>query len=275
MTSPDKSLPPIGPAALDRHSPNPLWAQLLDDLRRRLRSGEFIEAFPTDIALMGEYDVSRQTVREAMRRLVAEGAVERQRGRGSRIRQAEFAQPLGSLYSLFRVIEAAGVRQTSLVRALDERIDAAAASQLGLPSTADLIYLERVRLAGGRPLALDQAWLPADLARPLLHADFSHTALYDELLRRCHIGPEGGTEQIRPVIPTPAQRSALNLARSEAAFAIERHTWATGRPLEVRHTLVRGDRFALAAQWEDAGTIGDAPPLLRLLPMAAGAEDRR
>ena len=31
----------IFPTALDRQSPLPLWAQLLDDLRRRVEMGEF------------------------------------------------------------------------------------------------------------------------------------------------------------------------------------------------------------------------------------------
>jgi len=276
MTSIGKGLHRAGPAVLDRRSPNPLWAQLLEDLRRRVGAGEFTDEFPTDVALMAQYDVSRQTVREAMRRLVADGAVERQRGRGSRVRQPEFAQPLGSLYSLFRVIEAAGAIQTSVVRTLDERTDAAAAGRLGLPPTGRLVYLERVRLAGHRPLAIDKVWLPADVARPLLEADFTHTALYDELLTRCGIGPEGGTEQIRPIIPTAEQRSALGLHRSEAAFSVDRHTWARGRPLEVRHTVVRGDRFVLSAQWNEADTAGSTgvdPPVLRLLPLPAASGD--
>ena len=44
--------------------------------------------------------------------------------------------------------------------------------------------MERLRLAGGEPLALDTVWLPGDLGAPLLEADFTHAALYDELAAR-------------------------------------------------------------------------------------------
>jgi len=248
-----------GPRPLDRRSPLPLWAQLDADLRRRLAEGEFGARFPTDGQLMAEYDVSRQTVREAVRRLVAEGRLDRLRGRGTEVRRAEFEQPLGSLYSLFRAVEAQGVIQTSVVRALEELVEPSAATRLHLPAEAPLVHLDRIRLAGGRPLALDQVWLPADLTRPILEADFSHTALYDELTRRCGLGPDSGREQVWPVVPSPAERRDLGLARGQAALAIERLTWVGDRPLELRHSLVRGDRYGLVADWKaPAGRAGDA-----------------
>jgi len=275
MSSPRKSFSGVGARTLDRHSPVPLWSQLLDDLRSRVASGELAGGFPTDQALMAQYDVSRQTVREAMRRMVSEGLVERQRGRGSRLREPELKQPLGSLYSLYQVIEAQGMRQTSQVLTLDERVDPVVAAQLDRGPATSLIFLERIRLAGDRPLALDQAWLPADIARPLLDADFSHTALYDELASRCHVTPEGGTEDIRPVVPTVTERGYLQLARGRAAFLIDRRTYARGRPLEVRRTVVRGDRYALVAKWEGGdASAATSPPVLHLVPLALGAERR-
>ncbi len=276
-----------GPVALDRRSPVPLWAQLAAELRRQVEAGELGETFPTDVVLMSRYGVSRQTVREAVRQLVMDGLVERQRGRGSRVRPAEFEQPLGSLYSLFRVIESQGVLQTSEVVALDERTDEGVAAELGLDPDEPLVHLERVRMAGGTPLAVDRAWLPASVARPLLDADFRHTALYDELAARCGVVPEGGREQVRPVVPTAGERSVLRLQRGTAAFLVERRTWARGRPLEVRRTVVRGDRFALVAEWPAPGTkrhdrggdgasgpAGD-PPVLRLVPTAVSRKDER
>jgi GntR family transcriptional regulator len=257
--------------AVDRASPVPLWAQVYDDLRRGILAGTYRGGFPTDSELVAHYGVSRPTVREAVRRLVAEGLVERERGRGSRVRTPDLVQPLGSLYSLFRVIEAQGVVQTSVVRRLEERRDPAIAPELGLPARAALLYLERLRLAGEEPLALDQVWLPAELARPLLEADFSHTALYDELAARCGIEPEEGREEIRPVVPDPATRGLLGLGRGVAALLVERRTWARGAPLEFRRSVVRGDRTALVAQWPRHG-VGDGDRL-RLLPRAGEDSD--
>ncbi|MGH9101768.1 MAG: GntR family transcriptional regulator [Acidimicrobiales bacterium] len=238
---------------LDRRNPLPLWAQLLEDLRRRLSGGGLDRRFPTDAQLMAEYGVSRQTVREAVRRLVDEGRLERTRGRGTEIRPPEFEQPLDSLYSLVRLIESRGASQGSVVRVLEERTQPHAARRLGLADGAALVFLERLRLAAGRPLSLEQAWLPADLARPLLGADLSHAGLYDELARRCGVIPEGGREQLRAVVPAAEDRRALQMQGSDAALAVDRLTWTSERRVELRHSLVRGDRYGLVGEWSASG----------------------
>ncbi|MCZ0971771.1 GntR family transcriptional regulator [Streptomyces albulus] len=85
-----------GPRPLDRGSPLPLWAQLRDDLRRRVEAGAFAEEFPAEHRLTGEYEVSRHTVREALRKLRADGLVIAERGRASRLDARRIHQPLGS-----------------------------------------------------------------------------------------------------------------------------------------------------------------------------------
>ncbi len=244
----------------------PLWAQLLSDLRARLAAGEFNDRFPTDQELVDEYGVSRHTVREAVRRIQAEGILDRRRGRGTYVKQVEFEQPLGTLYSLFRSIEAAGAGQTSVVLAKEVRTDATVAEQLDLPPDTELFYLERLRLAGEQSLAVDRAWVPNDIAGPLMDADFARTALYDELATLCGIQPETGTEIIRPVIPDDADREQLGLEEGEAAFLILRKTAAGGRPLEWRESVVRGDTYSFRIDW----TGGPDSGVPELVPDEAG-----
>jgi GntR family transcriptional regulator len=234
----------------------PLWRSVLADLRRRLDTGEFTERFPGDHDLAAHYGVSRHTVREAVRHLEAEGRLTRQRGRGSFVTERPLEQSLGTLYSLFQSIEAQGLRQDSVVRRLDERSDDRAQAMLGLGDGEAVIYLERVRLAEGEPFAWDCSWLPAVLARPLLDVDFQHTALYEELRRRCGVSPTRGWDRICPALPDRHQRTLLELGATDPVFAIERATFSGDRPLEWRHTIVRGDRFAFLARWADGTARG-------------------
>jgi GntR family transcriptional regulator len=242
---------------IDKNSPLPLWAQVLADLRRRIERGEFRARFPTDAELTAEYGVSRQTVREAARRLQAEGVIDRGRGQGTFVRPKVIEQPLGTLYSLFRSVEEHGFTQRSIVRYLEERTDAEAAKTLGRPADEPLIYLERLRLADEEPIFLDCSWLPASLARPLLDVDFAHTALYRELHIRCGVQPDAGWERLAPALPTREQRDLLGLRARVPALAIERLAFQRSDPVEWRHGLVRGDRFSYVARWtsreSDAG----------------------
>ncbi len=234
---------------LDRADALPLWAQLRDDLMARLSLGEFAERFPGEIELAQTYDVSRHTVREALRRLRQDGVVQSSRGRVSTARQQMISQPLGSLYSLFQELETLGIEQRSEILAADRREDPVVAVALGLPDAAPLIFVERLRLADGEPLAWDRTWLPEDIGGRLLETDLTHTGLYEELERLGGVRLTGGQEHITAVVPTPAQRNLLGLRRGIAALSIERTGCLHRRPVEWRKTLVRGDRFGFATEW--------------------------
>jgi GntR family transcriptional regulator len=233
---------------LDRASPLPLWAQVLADLRERLAHGEFAERFPTDAELTETYRVSRQTARDAVRRLAEEGLVERERGRGTHVRQHAFEQTAGTLESLFRYVESQGLRQRNVVRVQEERGDPRVAPLLGLSRDARLIYVDRLRLVDGEPLAIERSWLPARIAAPLLEADLTRTGIYLELEARCGVALHSGSERIRPVVPGIADRRALRLPSGEAALATSRLTVGEDGPLEWREGLVRGDRWSIVVE---------------------------
>lgn len=252
----------------------PLWSQVLDELRAGLSAGEFSDAFPTEMELTARYQVSRQTVREALRRLQAEGLIERGRGRGTMVRQRSVEQQLGTLYSLYRSAEEQGFVQESVVRFLELRRNPEAAGMLGGDPDDPLVYLERVRLIDGRPVVLDCSWLPARLASPLLDADFHRTALYREMEARCGLRPDAGWERVTPVLPTPEQRELLQLRARTPVYAVERLACQGLVPVEWRHGVIRADRFRFVARWGE-GRVDAAfepPPGRRAGRLAPGSD---
>jgi len=226
-----------------------VWQQIKADLERRLAEGEFDERFPTDRVLVEEYGVSRHTVREAVRELQAAGLITRRRGKGSFRTPASHAQPLGTIYSLFRSIEAAGESPLSVVLAREERQDESVAKVLGLEQDAPLFHLERVRLSDRTPLAVDHVWMPLHLGPALLEVDFTSTAFYTELRSRCGIVPERGVEVSRATAVDAETAARLGIDEGAPVFEVERRTWYQDAPLEWRVTVVRGDRYAFRAEW--------------------------
>ncbi len=239
--------------SLDRSSALPLWAQLEADLRARLQAGEFRDSFPTDLELTEAYEVSRHTVREAIRHLNKTGVLKRERGRGTVVNSAEFEQSLGTLYSLFQSVESTGVEQTSEMMRCEVVVDSIAASHLELDESVELVLVERLRLAGGSPLAVDRAWLPTTIAKPLLKVDWTHTALYDQLAKAKSPVPNQGWERLTPIVPAPADRTKLGLRKGDAAFFLERLGSRDGTPIEWRTTIIRGDRYRFVSDWSTGG----------------------
>ena len=163
-------------------------------------------------------------MRDALRRLRSEGTVVAGRGRRPRLGdQVEIEQPLGALYSLYDSVEAAGLEPTSVVRSLSMVQDPEVAQRLDLPGETALVHLERLRLA--------------------------RVGFYDELASRTGIRLTGGRERLRAVTPSRAERSLLELPSGVAAFAIERLGFVREHPVEWRHTVVRGDRFSVVAEF--------------------------
>lgn len=245
---------PSPASSLDRASGVPLWQQLHQDLLRRISAGEFEAGFPGEIELQGAYAVSRHTVREALRRLREAGVLDSSRGRSTRVRSEPIEQPLGSLYSLYREVEAQGLEQRSRVLALDLRTDEQAAGHLGLPPGEELLYLERVRLVESEPLAHDRVWLPASVGGALLEMDFTHAGLYDELGRTTGTRPTGGSERIAAVAATEAEHVLLGVPVGAPCFAIERlGRVGEASPIEYRRSVIRGDRYTLVTSWTPQG----------------------
>ena len=135
--------------AVDRQSPVPLWAQIEGDLRAGIAAGTFADHFPTEAELTAAYGVSRQTVREALRRLVTAGLLDRQRGRGTEVTAAPILeQPMGRFYSLARGIEEHGIAERSSLLAREFAPNADAATRLGVAADTSLLHFKRVRHAG-------------------------------------------------------------------------------------------------------------------------------
>ncbi len=235
---------------VDRANPLPLWAQVLADLRARLARGEFRERFPTDDDLAAGYGVSRQTVREAVRRLQQEGRIERRRGRGSTVAEPVLEQPLRSLYSLALTVSHHGLAERNEILSAERRpAPGDVAEALSLPGGEDAVFLERLRFAGDEPISLERSWLPWTAGRGILRADLEHGPLYDALRDACGLRVSSGSERISPVVPPAADRTLLRMPARTAAFLVERRALAGDRPIELRRSTVRGDRYRFIAEW--------------------------
>jgi GntR family transcriptional regulator len=239
----------LGARRPDRSSPVPLWSQVCEDLRRRISTGEFEAGFPGELSLTEAYDVSRHTIREAMRVLREEGLIRRERGRGTTLERAPIAQSMGTLYSLFDTMTEHGVEQASEVRRLGRTVNSIVAATLELPEDADLVVIERLRFADSEPLALDTSWLPAAIAAPLLDVDFTSTGLYAELARRCDVTVDSGSERITALNAPRNIADLLDVSAPAAVLSIERLARSNGQPIEWRETYIRGDRFTLDIAW--------------------------
>jgi len=74
-----------GPVTVDHGAPTPLWRQLTDILRARIKSGDppAGRVMPSEHTLSQEFELSRGTVVKALDALEQEGLIIRIQGRGT------------------------------------------------------------------------------------------------------------------------------------------------------------------------------------------------
>lgn len=154
--------------------PQPKHAQLREILERRV-AGELKpgDPLPGERALEEEFGVSRITVRRAIGDLVAAGKLTRVRGKGT------FVAPpplVGGIHLASLSDEMRGHEVEASARVLEAAVEPAPPAAAAFFGTAGPhIHLRRLRLGGGEPYGVDDAWYNAALAPGLLERDLEHS----------------------------------------------------------------------------------------------------
>ena len=226
--------------------PVPLHHQVYLDLTSALDAGEWQpdDRLPPERELAERYGCSLITVRRALSELAREQRIERTRGRGTYVLHPRLELDFGGSQSFTSEMQSRGLDpETRLVVARREPAGEAVAHTLGLKTGAPTLYLERLRLAGGEPLLLEQVHLPADRFPGLLASDLEHNSLYEILTERYGTRVVRAREAIEPVLLRAREAKLLAQAPGRPALLVEGVAFAAdGLPIELARSYVRGDR---------------------------------
>jgi DNA-binding GntR family transcriptional regulator len=236
---------PVRPVEVDRTSPVPLYYQVATRLQELIEKGEIgVGArIENEVDLAERLGVSRPTTRRAIQYLVERGMLVRKRGVGTQVVHPKVRRPveLSSLYD-----DLVNSDRTPRTEVLDLRIVPATeeiAKALEIAPGTGVTWFERLRYAGGEPLALMHNAIPADLL-PLTAQDLAEHGLY-ELLRRAGFVPRIATQVIGARSATPSEAKILDEKRGASVLTMTRTAWdATGRALEYGSHLYRASRYS-------------------------------
>lgn len=148
---------------IDRSSTVPLYSQIKQILINEIQgAGGTAAPTLTEVSLIQRFHVSRAPIRQALKELVNEGYVVRQRAKGTfPVRGVNVRLPPAlELGGLTRYLTEQGLEPTSRVTGL-ERVDAPeeVREALGLESPEQLLYLQRVISVKSAPLVWARTYL--------------------------------------------------------------------------------------------------------------------
>ena len=166
---------------LNRNNPIPLYYQLAELVRERIRQGDLQpgERLPAEHELAALAGISRMTARQAIAYLVREGTLVVRHGAGTFV--AEPKLTYNALHLLGFTAEIIRRGGTASSRVLEQTLltpPRQVAAALELPTGSPVLKLVRLRLMDDLPLLLETSFLPAARYPALEHADLASQSLY-------------------------------------------------------------------------------------------------
>lgn len=144
----------------------PMYLQIAEDVRNSVRQGKYRpgEVLPPERVLMEKFDVSRVTVRRALKELVDESLLESRQGSGYTV-QSQLHQPLNSVTSFSEDCLSRGVIPGSvLISRNSGKSNAEESAHFNVQVGSDVLRVRRVRTGNGEPFLIEHATLLAATA---------------------------------------------------------------------------------------------------------------
>jgi GntR family transcriptional regulator len=224
----------------------PLYQQIKALLLKSLRQGDWQpgQAIPSEVELAQRFKVSQGTVRKAIDELAAENLVVRRQGRGTFV--ASHAEEK-TRYRFLRLATGAGavpVLRRRLLECRRMRSSAEVAGALHLNAGEPVVEVRRLLLEaeheGGRPVVLDDLWLPAVLFAGLDAEKLERWQgpLYRLFEAEFAVPMVRAEEQIRAVAADAEAAALLEVAPGTPLLSVQRRSFTYGdQPVEWRRGL--------------------------------------
>jgi GntR family transcriptional regulator len=256
LVSGDGGVSGVGDHVLDATAPRddgrrPKYRQLRDALLEMIAALPPGAPVPTERELCLRFSLSRSTVRHALRELEAGQRISRQQGKGTFVSPRKIEQPL-ELTSHTEEMRARGLTPAS--KLIDvSRVPAGrdVGTMLGLPAGAEVLRIERLRLADAEPIALEVLYLDAVRFDGISGALNDHESFYQLLKATYGVELAMADETIEAVAATENEAVLLGSSEGAPMLLFARRTFDTaGRPTEYVRSIYRGDRFRFRTRLE-------------------------
>lgn len=254
-----------------------MYQQIAEDLRAQIESGalEPTSPLPTELELREKYDASRNTIRDAIKRLISQGLVETRPGQGTFVTRKidPFATILSSVRGPQAMEGPTDPESAAYLSEVDKNHRKASASvpkvelqipsaevgrRLRITSSTQVVSRHQRRYIDGTPWSLQTSFYPMDFvtqgATSLLMADDIKTGTVRYLAEAIGVKQVGYRDWITARVPDPTEQAFFGISHDASVFEIFRTAFdEKGTPMRVTVTVFPTDRTQFIVN------IGDVP----------------
>jgi GntR family transcriptional regulator len=248
----------IATAAIRSDYPEPLWVQAVDLIVGEIESGVLPPGarLPPERVLCQQLGISRVTLRKALTHLVEQGVLSPSHGRGWYVSVTATSPSSPSkdwpnnLESFSETAARMGLVATS--RVLSAEVYPASideGEELQLAPGSPLFVLNRVRLLGGMPIAVNRDKVPEALLPDHGAIDFSVESLYDHLAEN-GVHPARADSTVEAIAAGEELAAHLELDPGKPVLVLTQLVFdADDKPVLSSVIQYSGDRYRLRTQF--------------------------
>lgn len=192
--------------------------------------------------LMARYGVSRATVREAVGQLVGDGVLYRVQGKGTFVAPARVESQL-HLASFTEEMRRRGLEPaTRVLEVTPATPPRRVAVELGIGESEPVWRLERLRIAGGEPMALELGWYPERLLPGFDEHDLTQS-IYTLFSRTYDLVVDSAHQSVWAEAADGHKADLLGVSTGAPLLAFRRTSSAGRTAVEHNLSWYRGDRY--------------------------------
>ena len=230
---------------LDSSLPISLQYQLRSELIEKINNKEWKEGdlIPSERELCDIYGISRITVREVLKDLVANGFFVRKQGKGTFVAEKKIESVMTSSFSLKADLQDKGIESSFIMldyKTIDLSDFLAKTFELDNEKVA---AVTRVRIIDGKKYAREISYVPIRYLPGATMTDIEKDGLYPTMKKTSGIFPTSSDEIIEAVNCPKDIAIDLDLKRYTAVIKVTRRTNYRGQCIEYCESYISGIRY--------------------------------
>ena len=175
------------------------YKEIHNYLKGQIQQGNYQvgDYLPSENELCARFSITRTTARKALDELTRENFIERQHGKGSRVKERRqslgllnvkgFSEAVGdNIKTLFLKKPAAGKWDSGIMIPVND-------SDLN----SNCIYFERIRFVGNEPVMLEKNWFSGQVFPDFLDSEFIEGSFFKTLSKKYFIEIIGSMQELR------------------------------------------------------------------------------
>lgn len=237
---------------IDHYSPLPLHYQIEQLLRELIKEKEYVNGklLPGEVELSRKFNTSRNTVRQAINKLVSEGLVVRKKGVGTMVLQHQLYTKVSNWFSFTKELQDRGMKVKNYCIKYQRVVPPLeVALFFKVSNKSEVFKLERLRGNEKLPFVYFISYFnpKIDLSGK---EDFS-IPLYEMLEKQYHINAKYSHEELKAIKPDNFIAKKLNLTKNDPVLVRRRLVYDHFQmPIEFNIGYYIGERFSYILESE-------------------------